>query len=84
MDSIQLSWNRSTVDGLCRMMRDMDDAEHYVYAQVDIPAALYIVAIARHAEDRNDYFHYGKWATIQAIEGAIEKELTKLDKKAET
>ena len=80
MDSIHLSANRKTVDGLCDMMRDMDEAEHYVYSSVDIPAALYIVEVAKRAPDTIAYFPYGKWSTIQAIQGRIDKELNKLKK----
>lgn len=80
MDSIHLSAMRKVVTGLADMMRDMDEAEHYVYSSVDIPAALYIVEVAKRAPDTMAYFPHGKWATIQAIQGRIDKELDKLKK----
>lgn len=54
-----------------------------MHATVEIPDALYIIAVAEHAEDREEYFPYGKWRTIQAIEGRIEQELKKLDVRRE-
>ena len=46
----------------------------------EVPIALYIVEIAKIADDKEEWFPLGKWATIQAIQGRIEKEITTLFK----
>ena len=52
-------------------MDDLVDGENYVYSHVDIPAALYIIEVAKLASDTEKYFPRGKWATIQSIQQRI-------------
>jgi hypothetical protein len=44
---------------------------------VEIPTALFIVAVAQRAEDKEEWFPRGKWATIQAIQSKIDREINK-------
>lgn len=71
MDYIHLSESKAVVTGLADLMRDLVDGEQYVYTFVDAASALYIVEIAKLAEDRQEYFPRGKWATIQNIQARI-------------
>jgi hypothetical protein len=71
MDSIHLSESKAVVTGLADLMRDLLDAEEYVYSHVDMPSALFIVEVAKLADDRQDYFPRGKWATIQNIQARM-------------
>lgn len=82
MDSILLSANRKVLDGLNRIAQDMLDDEACLCpsAYVEPSDALFIIEMAKRAEDREDYFPHGKWATIQAIQERVDKELDKLKK----
>lgn len=79
-----LSASRSVLDGLNNMAQDLLGDNEYVYpsAYVELPVALFLVEVAKRAPDTMAYFPHGKWATIQAIQGRIEKELDKLKKEA--
>jgi hypothetical protein len=47
--------------------------EHdYVYPYVELPVALFIIEIAKRAEDREAWFPHGKWATIQSMQSVID------------
>lgn len=73
MDSVMLSDSGRVVDGLSDMMADSIDAGDLVSKFVDAGNALLIVEIAKRAEDKEEWFIRGQWATIQAIQGRIEE-----------
>lgn len=78
MDFIELGGSR-VVDGLHLMLEAALGQDDYTDSRlVEIPIALLIIEIAKIAEDRDQWFPSGKWATIQAIQGRVEKELKKL------
>lgn len=82
MDSILLSANRKVIEGLNAMSQDMlGIVNGYIdSAYVELPEALFIIELARRAEDKEEWFPYGKWATIQAIQERTHRELDKLKK----
>ena len=79
MDFVELGGSR-VVEGIGKML----DAAlgkphgHTDSRLVDVPTALMIVEIAKRADDRDDWFPCGQWATIQAIQGRVEKQLLTL------
>lgn len=79
MDFIELG-GPLTTKGLAKMLDAAFSGPHgYTDSRlVEVPIALLIAEIAKLAEDRADWFPCGKWATIQAIQGRIEKELRML------
>ena len=81
MDSIHLTANRRTLEGLRLMMFDTIGDNEYVHASVELPIALYIVEVAKRNVDTEHYFPFGKWATIQSIQGRIDKQLEHLHRK---
>lgn len=81
MDSIHLTSSRSTLEGLKLMIHESIGDNDYVYSSVDIPVALYICEVAKRAVDIDRYFPFGKWATIQAIQERIDKQLDHLHRK---
>lgn len=81
MDSIHLTANRRTLEGLRLMMFDTIGDNEYVHASVELPIALYIVEVAKRNVDTEHYFPFGKWATIQAIQERIDKQLDHLHRK---
>lgn len=68
MDSILISENSAVVEGLSQMMEAAVGPHDYVHGYVDVPIALFIVEIAKLAEDRPEWFPRGRWATIQSIQ----------------
>ena len=81
MDYIKLGGSR-TVDGLGLMLESAFGGPHgYTDTNlVEVSTALFIVEIAKVAEDREEWFPCGKWATIQAIQAQIEKQIRLLFK----
>lgn len=82
MDSIHLTDCRSVRDGLQAMMEFMVGQNEWVYSSVDIPTALFIVEVAKRAPDRDSFFPHGKWATIQAIQERIKKQLDNMEEES--
>lgn len=82
MDSILLSANRKVIEGLNAMSQDMlGIVNGYIdSAYVELPEALFIIELARRAEDKAEWFPHGKWATIQAIQERTYRELAKMKK----
>lgn len=78
MDLINLSNSPSVINGLSQMLTAAIGPHEYQLTYVDIPLALFIVEIAKRAEDRPEWFPRGRWATIQSIESNIEDELSNL------
>lgn len=78
MDFIELGGS-CTVDGLNLMLEAALGPHGYTGSRlVEVPIALLIIEIAKMSEDRDAWFPCGKWATIQAIQGRVEKELKTL------
>jgi len=78
MDFIELGGS-CTVEGLGLMLEAALGPHGYTNSRlVEVPIALLIVEVAKMAEDRDEWFPCGKWATIQAIQGRVEKELKTL------
>lgn len=79
MDYVELGGSR-VVDGIGKMLDAALGGPHgYTDSRlVDVQTALMIVEIAKIADDRDDWFPCGQWATIQAIQGRVEKQLKTL------
>ena len=78
MDFIELGGS-CTVEGLGLMLEAALGPHGYTNSRlVEAPIALLIIEIAKMTEDRDEWFPCGKWATIQAIQGRVEKELKTL------
>lgn len=79
MDFIELGGSL-TVDGLSQMLESaLGGSQGYTDSRlVEVPIALLIIEIAKVAEDREEWFPCGKWATIQAIQARVEKEISAL------
>jgi hypothetical protein len=79
LDFILLSASIPVLNGLDLMLEKAIGANHYVREYVDLEIALLIVEVAKLAPDLDEWFPRGKWATIQAIQGRCELELTKIN-----
>ena len=77
-DLVYLSESNSVPIGLRDMVEAAIGPHEDVTSYVDAPIALYIIEIARRAEDNEKWFPRGKWATIQNIQRAIDAQLAKL------
>jgi hypothetical protein len=75
MDSVHLSDSICVLDGLCNMMTVAVGPHEYVQSYVDVPVALLLVEVAKRADDRAEWFPRGKWATIQAMQGEVERQM---------
>lgn len=82
MDSVQLSASSRAIDGLRLMMEAAGDLDAFVQTYVDVSVALLIVEVAKLAPDNDEWFPYGKWATIQSIQGRIAQQLKTLQSAA--
>lgn len=78
MDNIYLSESVATIEGLRQML--IAHLGHNAYSQrwVSVPEALLIIEIAKRAQDKDEWFPRGKWATIQALQDRVHAELDKL------
>lgn len=75
MDSVLVSSSSRVIDGLRHMMTKADDAAELVQTHVDVSTALLIIELAKRADDRDEWFPHGKWATIQNVQSATDKQL---------
>ena len=75
MDSVILSESSRVLDGLRDMMTAAIGAHEYVHAHVDASIALLVIEAAKRAEDRDEWFPRGKWATIQHMQSATDRQL---------
>ena len=75
MDSVILSKSSRVLDGLRDMMTAAIGFHDYVYSHVDVASALLVIEAAKRAEDREEWFPHGKWATIQSIQAATESQI---------
>ena len=78
MDSVLLSDSRRVLDGLRDMMTAAIGEHEYVHSHVEAPIALLVIEAAKRAEDRDEWFPRGKWATIQSVQSATERQLAKM------
>ena len=76
MDYVDLGGS-VTVEGLGKMLEAALGGPHgYTDSQlVEVSIALLIVEISKIADDKEEWFPCGKWATIQAIQARIEEEI---------
>jgi hypothetical protein len=75
MDSILISTKGTVIEGLRDMLRAAIGEHEYVFGYVELPVALLIIEAAKRAKDLDEWFPHGKWATIQRIQGSVDKEL---------
>jgi hypothetical protein len=47
----------------------------YSLEHVDVQLSLLVIEAAKRAEDRDEWFPRGKWATVQAMQARTEREL---------
>lgn len=78
MESILLFDHGPAGDGLTLMLTHYLGDHDLVYKFVDLSIALMVVEIARKAEDKEEFFPYGKWAQIQTIEGRCSAEIERI------
>ena len=85
MNYIELVDNEGTRDALADMMSAAhgESSGYYeLFTYCDIPTALFVIECAKRADDREEWFPRGKWATIQLMQNRVEKELKKLFREA--
>jgi hypothetical protein len=78
MDIVEVSRSDRVLDGLRDMMTAAVGPHELVHRHVEVPTALLLIEAAKRAEDRDDWFPHGKWATVQAMQERVERELRKL------
>jgi hypothetical protein len=78
MDSVLLARSSQALDGLRDMMEAACEGGDYVQSFVEIEIALLIIKIAKQVPDRDEWFIHGKWAMIQALQGRVTLEISKL------
>ena len=82
MDYIRLMDTQEGHDALARMMQAAVSGEtpdgRFDSRLVDVEYALLVIEAAKLAEDREDWFPYGQWATIQAVQGRCAEQLRTL------
>jgi hypothetical protein len=62
-------------DGLADMLTAAIGEHGYSLEHVDVQLALLVIEAAKRAEDRDEWFPRGKWATVQAMQDRTEREL---------
>jgi hypothetical protein len=73
---ITLSESDRVLNALSDMMaKALNDPGYELPRYVDLPTALLVIEVAKRADDREDWFPCGKWATVQALQGRVEREL---------
>ena len=81
MDYIEIAGSEMVKCGLEDMLDAVEDGMSGLIQGgrfTDVATGLLVVEIAKLAEDRDEWFPCGKWATIQAIQGRCDKELKTL------
>ena len=81
MDSVHLvDWDK-TLAGLRLMLAAASDGLDALLdggRWVDVQVGLLVIEVAKLADDREDWFPLGKWATIQSMQAACEMQLKTL------
>jgi hypothetical protein len=62
-------------DGLADMLTAAIGVHGYSLEHVDVQLSLLVIEAAKRAEDRDEWFPRGKWATVQAMQARTEREL---------
>lgn len=75
IDSVLLTNSDRVRDGLTDMLTAAIGDHGYELRYVDVSLALLVIEVAKRAEDRDEWFPRGKWATIQAMQERVEREL---------
>lgn len=75
LDSVQLTDSDRVRDGLADMLTAAIGDHAHEMRHVDVSLALLVIEAAKRAEDREDWFPRGKWATVQAMQERTEREL---------
>ena len=75
LDIVQLTGSHTVCDGLAAMLTAAIGEHAYCLSHVDAATALLVIEAAKRAEDREDWFPRGKWATVQAMQERVEREL---------
>jgi hypothetical protein len=75
LDSVRLTDSDSVRDGLEAMLTAAIGEHGYGLGFVEPGLALLVIEAAKRAEDREDWFPHGKWATVQAMQERTEREL---------
>lgn len=80
LDDILITDSPRVRDGLVNMLTAAIGEHDYTMAYTDPAIALLVIEAAKRAEDRDDWFPRGKWATIQATQERVERELANMFK----
>ena len=78
LDSVLLTDSGTVQCGLEDMLTAAIGEHAYVLRHVDVPIALLVIEAAKRAEDRDDWFPRGKWATVQAMQQRVEPQLERM------
>ncbi len=74
-DSVYIGGSNHVLDGLGVMLEAALSDHDLVRGWMGVPTLLYVLEIAKRAEDRPEWFPHGKWATIQSLQVKVEKAL---------
>ena len=80
LDSVLLTDSGTVQRGLEDMLTAAIGGHAYVLRHIDVPLVLLVIEAAKRAEDRDEWFPRGKWATVQAMQERVEKELSRMFK----
>jgi len=75
LDLVLLTDSDRVRDGLADMLTAAIGYHAHELRYVEVSLALLVIEAAKRAEDREDWFPRGKWATIQAMQERTEREL---------
>jgi len=75
LGSVMLTDSPRMRDSLADMLTAAIGEHGYSLGHVDVQLALLVIEAAKRAEDREDWFPRGKWATVQAMQERTEREL---------
>lgn len=78
LDLIHLSDSSRVRDGMADMLTAAIGEHGYTLTWVEPAIALLVIECAKRAEDRDEWFPHGKWATIQAIQAKVDAQLNTL------
>jgi hypothetical protein len=81
MDFVQIAGSDMVKDGLCLMLDAASDGMSGILdggKLVEVHTALLVIEVAKMADDRDEWFPCGKWATIQAIQCRCAEQLKTL------
>lgn len=84
LDSVLLTDSDRVRDGLESMLTAAIGEHGYGLRFVQPELALLVIEAAKRAEDRDDWFPRGKWATVQAMQERTERELRWMFRSAPT